>query len=113
MFPVDNYKDEDGIERYEAIKKLNIDEATQMRVHHPNLDEKNKIRVEEYLSRNQDPMELYHKVEEIASMYKNDITTKVSTISVSVYSLYKLVFDAEDFSSAIYVDFENQKFLYL
>lgn len=110
VFQLDNFVYEDGLERYQKIKSLNIDEGTQMRLHNPNLDEKNRERVERYLSRNVNPMETYREVESIASKYKDINTDYLSTIVVSVYDLEKNIYHTEDFSEKLYVPFEDFSF---
>lgn len=110
IFQLDNFVYEDGLERYEKIKALNIDEGTQMRLHNPNLDEKNKERVKEYLSRNVDPMQTYRSVESIASKYKDCETEYISSIIVSLYAYEKNIFFSEDFSDTITTTFEGFSF---
>lgn len=110
VFQLDNFVYEDGLERYEKIKALNIDEGTQMRLHNPNLDDKNKERVKNYLLRNVDPMKTYREVESIASKYKDIKTEYLSTIIVSVYDLEKNTYFAEDFSGTIDGLFEGFNF---
>lgn len=110
IFQLDNFVYDDGLERYQKIKSLNIDEGTQMRLKNPFLDEKNKERVKEYLSRKVDPMETYREVESIASKYKEIETPYVSTITVSLYDYEKNIYLSEDFEGVIEVPFEGFRF---
>ena len=106
IFQLDNFILEDGLERYEKIKSLNIDEGTQMRVHNPNLDENNRERVRQYLLRGVDPMQTYKEVERIASKYKDVKTEYVSTIVVSIYDYERNIYFSEDFKESIQAEFE-------
>ncbi len=51
---------------------------------------------------------LYHKHEEIASKYSNTATKKLCTIAVT-YDAKENIFDAKDYDSKVYVDFESIK----
>lgn len=101
FFPLDNYINEDGESRFNEIKKLNIDEATQMRIHNPNLNESNLKRVKDLLSRDFDPLKTYYEVERIAKKYQYTETPLISAITVSVYKLKNVIYYAEDFSDKV------------
>ncbi len=106
VFPLDNW-DEHAVDRFDRIKSLIIENSTFMRMTNPHLDEKNLERVKNYSGRN--PLETYEEIQRLATSF-NDKPTKYVTASVSAVLPYsKKMWFAEDFSSAILVDFEGYK----
>ena len=108
ILPLDNFVDEGAQERYQLINSLNIDASTYMRMKHPNLDEKNRLRVENYSGKT--PKEIFRQVEEIASQFEDINTEKVTVAPLTLYPLKNSVFKREDFSEKIMWKFEEFEF---
>lgn len=108
IFPLDKWELDDGEERYEHIKSLIIDVSTYMRMSHPNLDEKNLVRVREYSGHN--PMDTYEAIQKYATEFSN-VETEYVCLAVCTYYDYKRhLYFKEDFKSVVYTDFEGFSF---
>lgn len=108
VFPIDNWDEVGGEERYAKIKSLNMDNSTFMRMSNPNLSEKDRERVKNYCGR--DPFDTIKELDRIAQEC-NDRPTKYVTVgSTAVISYSRKLWYAEDFSSAVDWDFEDYKF---
>ncbi len=104
VFPLDNWKLEDGEEDFKIIKQHLTDCSTFMRKTNPYLSEKDKKRVLEYGSKN--PWNSYTALQTIASKYNNE-KTDFKLILCAVYPYKKNVFYSDDFSNVIPCKFEN------
>lgn len=104
VFPLDNWRLENGENQFQQIKKHLIDCSTFMRKKNPHLSEKDKQRVEEFGDK--DPNDSYRALNRIASQYRNE-ETDYKLILCSVYPYLKNVFRSEDFNSVIPCDFEG------
>lgn len=108
IFPIDNWEEEGGEERYEYIKSLIKENSTYMRMKNPHLNDADKERVKKWCGRK--PIEIYEEIQKIAQQF-NGHPTKFVTAAVSAVISYKRkLWYAEDFSSAIYWEFEGHKF---
>lgn len=104
VFPLDNWKLDEGEIQFSRIKQLLTDCSTYMRKTNPNLSEKDIQRVKEFGDK--DPWDCYRKLHQLASMYKNE-TTDYSLILCAVYPYLKNVYHSEDFKEIIPCAFEN------
>lgn len=108
VFPLDNWDEVGGEERYATIKSLNMDNSTYMRISNPFLSEKDRERVKNYSGRN--PFDTIKELDRIAQEC-NDHSTKYMTVgSSAVISYSRKLWYADDFSSALDWDFEDFKF---
>lgn len=106
IFPLDNWKYNTETE-VEKINELIKDNSTYMRMTNPHLDEKNKERVRNYSGRN--PLETYEEIQKIAQQFNAQSTGYVSAVVSCVLPYSKKIWKEEDFTSAIFVDFEGYK----
>lgn len=107
VFPLDYWDDNGGKERYNKIRELCIHNSTFMRVKNPNLDEKNKLRVQAYLEQHRNYMEDYESIQRLASSC-TDVNSKHMMIAVLTMGPYeRRVYNSEDFSSTITVPYEG------
>ena len=104
-FPLD-YCDniEDGKERYDKIKKLSMDNSTFMRRNNPDLDKKNKIRVNKYCG---DHIRDYEEIQRLASYCRNPYSKNLVLAVFTGCPYENCIYDAADFSSSTLVPFEN------
>lgn len=108
IFPLDHWNPEGGEERRARINELILDNSTYMRMSNPNLDEKNRKRVEKYSGR--DPMEVNNEIHALGSAFNNIDTGYLALSTLSLYPLKCTVYPSSVFSSAIMADFEGYKF---
>ncbi len=111
IFSLDNIIDgEEGRMNFEKINQLNIDNSTYMRMSNPNLDDKNRIRVEEYKKRMRDPFEVYEETQRLATKYNSIETKHVTTPMATFYGYEKKFYLKEDFMNQEEIEFEGYKF---
>lgn len=108
ILPIDNFVDEGAKERFQKINELNLDASTYMRKDNPYLDDKNLARVKKHSGKT--PKEVYFEIQNIATQFNDIPTKKVTVAPLTLYSLEKIVFNKEDFESAIEGDFHGFKF---
>ena len=108
VFPLDNWKEEGGEERFEIIKSLIIENSTYMRMTNPHLSEQDKLRVKNYSGRN--PLETYEEIQRRAQQFNDTPTTFVTAAVSAVISYKRKLWYAEDFSKTIEWEFEGFKF---
>ncbi len=106
VFPMDNWKIEEGEVPFLEIKKHLTDCSTFMRKTNPFLNEADKKRVERFGDR--DPWDSYRALNRIASQYRND-DTAYKLILCAVYPYLKNVYYSDDFNDVISCDFEGFK----
>lgn len=104
VFPIDNWSVEGGEERYEKIKKLNMENSTYMRISNPHLSEKDMVRVRNYSGR--DPYDTIRELDRIAQECSDYHTEFVTVGSTAVIGYSRKLWYAEDFSLAIEWPFE-------
>ena len=104
VFPMDNWKLEEGEANFNQIKHLLTDCSTYMRRTNLHLSEKDKHRVEKLGDFN--PMVAYRELNNIASQYRNE-KTEHFLVLCAVYPYLKNVFFTEDFNEVITCKFEN------
>ena len=104
IFPMDNWKLDDGEMRFLKIKKHLTDCSTFMRKTNPFLSEKDKKRVDDLGDK--DPWDSYRALNQIASQYRNE-KTEYQLILCTVYPYLKNVYRSDDFSDVVTFDFEN------
>ena len=104
VFPLDNWKLEEGEDGFAQIKKLLVDCSTYMRKTNPNLSEKDIQRVKEY--GDTDPWNTYNMFQKLTTQYNGD-NTDYSLIPCSVYPYRKNVYLAEDFQEVLTCKFEH------
>ena len=105
IFPIDKWVLKEGEEKYNEIKKLLIDCGTCMRMSNPNLEESDKLRVENYTGLSY--LENYEKIHSIASQYKDVETNYVANMICSLYPYKCMVYRSEAFQSVVYKKFEG------
>lgn len=107
IFPYDNWIMEGGRERFKKIHNLCLENSTYMRMTNPNLDDANKVRVNNWCGRNH--VEVYEEIQELASAFKDVKTDRVAKV-VFAYSYEKDLYYAEDFAETVLMDFCGFKF---
>lgn len=104
VFPLDNWKLEEGEKEFSEIKQLLTDCSTYMRKTNPYLGEKDILRVKEFGDKN--PWDCYNKLHQLATQYNSEITD-YSLILCAVYPYLKNVYYSEDFNEVTPCRFEN------
>ena len=104
VFPLDNWKIEEGDSKFMQIKKLLIDCSTYMRKTNPCLGADDQKRVEAFGDKN--PWDSYYALNRIASQYQNEKTDYLM-ILCAVYPYLKNVYRSEDFRAVISCRFES------
>lgn len=108
IFPLDNWEEEGGEERFEYIKSLIIENSTYMRMTNPHLSEKDQIRVKNHSGRH--PLEIYEEIQRLAQQFNSQSTKYIAAAVSAAISYKRKLWYAEDFSSTIEWDFEGFKF---
>ncbi len=108
VFPVDHAKKEDLQERYDQIKRLVIENSTNMRRSNPELSEADRRRVAATPCR--DPMEVWKEIDRIARKYEHEDTGYLNTAVCTIYKAEKLFLHEEWMSTTVLCDFELFKF---
>ncbi|MGN1433985.1 MAG: phosphorylcholine transferase LicD [Ruminococcus sp.] len=98
ILPIDNFDIATGREKFELIHKLTMDNSVYMRLTHPNLSERDRIRVSNYDGA--DPFETYERIQTLARESEFTQTKYVSLLVATTYGYERDVFLAEDFSYA-------------
>lgn len=106
IFPFDNTPGIETEDRHEVVDKLNRENGTFMKLKNPDLDEKNRIRVQNYSGR--DPSETLKEIDDIATRYNNQETEYVCSI-VNTMGKFDF-FKREDAYNTILWDYEGFKF---
>lgn len=109
IFPLDRWDDNGGEERYLEIRKLVMHNSTFMRIDNPNLSQKDIERVEEWKKQHRDPMKDYEEIHRLASSCKDPNSRHVMIAVITMGPYNRRVYNAEDFSSVVYLDFEGFK----
>lgn len=104
VFPLDNWRLEDGETRFLQIKKHLTDCSTFMRKTNPMLSERDKIRVKEYGDR--DPWESYHALNQLSSQFREE-KTDYKLVLCTVYPYMKNVYHSDDFRDVVSCRFED------
>lgn len=104
IFPMDNWKLEEGEMEFSKIKGHLIDCSTFMRKTNPHLSEKDIIRVKAYGDKN--PWDSYEAIHKLATQYNSE-ETKHTLVLCAVYPYKKNVYLSEDFKDVISCRFEN------
>lgn len=106
IFPFDNTPGIETENRHEIIDTLNRENGTFMKLKNPELDEKNKLRVQNYSGRN--PTDTLKEIDEIATQFNNQETEYVCSI-VNTMGKFDF-FKKEDVYNTILWDYEGFKF---
>lgn len=109
VFPLDQWDDNGGEERYAEIRKLNIYNSTYMRIKNPHLDEMNIQRVANYLKEHRDHIKDYEEIQRLASSCKDPNSKHVMTAVITQGRYDHKLLNADDFASTVYFDFEGLK----
>ena len=104
VFPMDNWKLENGETQFMQIKKHLTDCSTFMRKTNPFLGETDKQRVAVLDDKN--PWDSYWALNRIASQYRSE-KTDYKLVLCSVYPYMKNVYYADDFSDVVLCRFES------
>lgn len=107
VFPIDNWKLENGEFHYNHIKELLRDNSAYMRKSIPNPDDDDIKRIKAHSGRN--PLDVYNEVHQTASQYRNENTQYLSLAVCTVYRYEKNIYFAEDFAEAIPWNFDFLK----
>lgn len=105
IFILDNWKKEEGMELYDSIRQLNLENSTYMRMTNPNLDEANKERVKKW--KKEDPLKVYEKTQMLGRSFENCNTDYCADAVQTMYSYGRNVFPKSLFASEAYLPFEN------
>ena len=110
IFPLDSF--DGNVEKGERVNKiideLNYRNSTYMRLLNPNLDEKNKERVNSY--KTDDHIEAYERIQEIAQSFEEKKSKFYIRAVRSVYDYNKYHFLKCDYSDSIEIEFAGYKF---
>ena len=110
IFVIDNIIDgAQGKENFEKINQLSIDNSTYMRMSNPDLDERNRKRVEEYKLRIRGPFEVYEEVHSLAQRFNNIPSKYVTTYTSTCYGFERELYYKEDFNDAELIEFMGYK----
>ena len=109
VFPLDNWEEEGGEERYALLKRLIQKNSTYMRMSNPYLDEASKKRVAEYDGA--DPLQTYEYIQQIACESNDHDTERMGVATCTVMKYSPKRFERKEwYSSAIMSEFEGYKF---
>lgn len=106
VFPFDNTPGIEKEDRHEPIDILNRENGTFMKLKNPELDEKNRLRVQNYSGRN--PTDTLKEIDEIATRYNGTETEYVCSI-VNTMGKFDF-FKRSDAYNTILWDYEGFKF---
>lgn len=106
VFPFDNTPGIETEDRHEPIDILNRENGTFMKLKNPELDEKNRLRVQNYSGR--DPSDTLKEIDEIATRYNGTETEYVCSI-VNTMGKFDF-FKRSDVYNTILWDYEGFKF---
>ena len=104
---------DDGVEGelvFNRINRMQMDNSTWMRSTNPELCEKDKLRVQEYLSRKRDPISDYHEIEKLSKTFNGQGLKHMCVTSTTTYGFRRDIFSADDFMDVECFDFEGFKF---
>ena len=107
IFALDKVTLEDYAENYSRIYDLIIENSTYMRLTNPYFQDTQRVR--EY--KGGDPMKRHEEIHNIASMHRHEKTEYIAQTIGTVYGSEHELYRAEDFASAIEMEFEGFKFL--
>lgn len=110
IFPLDNLTLEEGTERFDKIRELNIDNGTFMRMTNPNLDEKNLQRVAAYKSAGKNPQATYAEIQKVATSKNSLRTDYVSNLVCTISPLHQKTWKREDFEQCVMLPVEHLEF---
>ena len=107
IIPLDNWVEDDE-DSYAEIKRLNMENGTFMRMTNPYLSSENKERVARWSG--MDPLDVYKKVNSLATQYNGQKTKYVMHSISTVYSIKRKLRPREWYDKAIYTDYEGLQF---
>ena len=108
IFPLDNMDPIEGEKIYEKINALNIENSTYMRMTNPELDEKNRKRVDNYSGKN--PLETYNEIHRLARSYE-EVDTGYKIVMVHTMDNYKKkIFPSKDYDYPVLCKVEGYDF---
>ena len=107
IFPVDVCDMSDVFDNYNRIQTLTRENTTYMRMSNHFLSDVDRERVRNY--HGGVPYETYREIQRIATMHENnqDEYDKRIVAVFTGYKCEKMIFDAEDFASTVFHDFEG------
>lgn len=101
-------KDDNGQIMFNELTNAIVDCSTWMKLSNPYPNERDSARIKGYNGLL--PLDALKKVQTISQRYRDVNTQFVASTAAVVYGYEKLVYNIEDFSKAIYVEFEGYKF---
>ncbi len=108
IVPLDKFeKESDGIKRFDLIKDMIVNNSTYMRMAHPYLNERDKLRVADYDGA--DPLQTYRSIEKMAREDEEKDTEYVSMLVAPLYGYKRNVFLKKDFSQTIQMEFNGME----
>ena len=105
IFPLDPWDIGKGTGLYEEIKRLNIENSTWMRMKNPNLDEPNRIRVQQWSK--MDPLSVYHKINSLAQSFQDEPADYVANAVTTIYPYGTEIFARRAYQEVKLFPFEN------
>lgn len=105
VLPLDNFDPENGVETFEEINHLILENSVAMRLTHPNLSDRDKERIRTHSGI--DPIVAFKRIDSLSKKSNETYTGFVSILSATTYGLKKDVFPAECFSRCISCDFHG------
>ncbi len=108
IFPIDNWKLEEGREAYARIHQLALENSTYMRLTNPNLDEKDKEKVANWCRK--DPVKAFDEINEIASQYQDEDTPYYAQPVCPLGGYEKQVLPIHLLADSMLIDFEGFTF---
>lgn len=110
IFPLDNVLKNEGTARFDAINRLNIENGTYMRRTNPNLDERNRKRVEAYLRAGRNPKEDFREIQRIAQEKNAEAPELYSSLVCTLTPLETISFDHRFFASSVPLEIDGFSF---
>jgi len=110
IFPLDNLLYNEGTERFDKIRALNINNGTFMRMKNPDLDEKNRLRVQEYIAAKKDPQKDYESIQTIAQQNNHLASELISNLVCTISPLSQKSWNQADFQDVVPVELEGFQF---
>lgn len=108
IFPLDKFSlTKECEDAYFKIAELTYENSTFMRMKNPYLDEKNKIRVDNYSGRN--PLKTYEEIQYLASQFRNIETEYWGTLIITIRDFKRKALFMKSYEKEYLHKFENIK----
>ncbi|MGB4205608.1 MAG: LicD family protein [Bacteroidales bacterium] len=105
IFPIDNWALEGGEERYNAIKRLNMENSAHMRRSNPHPTKTDLERIAQFPYR--DPKKVVDEINAIVTQYKDQECDYVRVAVATILKPPKGIYKKSDFESTMFFDFEG------